>query len=174
MSDPSRKSSYRPELDVLRFSAFFGVYLFHSIPKDPTFYAGHHALSRIGPIAVLVAGSGGFGVDLFFVLSAYLITTLLLREKETLGELDVRSFWIRRILRIWPLYFFFIGLACILPYIDRTQHVGWAYALSYIFLAGNWICALKGTPNSVITPLWSVSIEEQFYLIWPLAVRKMS
>ena len=59
----------------------------------------------------MAIGSGGLGVVLFFVLSSYLITELLLRETEQQGTLDVKSFYIRRALRIWPLYFFFLVLA---------------------------------------------------------------
>src|SRR5271163_828203 len=100
---------YRPELDCLRFFAFFAVFVFHSPGGDAAYYAARHV-----PHPELVAGaiSGGrFGVDLFFLLSAYLITELLLREQERFGKLDVRKFYARRILRIWPLYFLGILIA---------------------------------------------------------------
>src|ERR1700752_3375480 len=90
------KGFYQPELDSLRFVAFLGVFFYHSIPGEPSFYKGwpHAIVSVIG--AVVTAGQ--FGVQVFFVLSAYLITNLLLREKERTGKLDTRSFYIRRIL----------------------------------------------------------------------------
>ena len=108
------------------------------------------------------------------MLSAYLITELLLREKELVGSLDVKSFYIRRILRIWPLYFFFLALAAALPWLVPGQHVGWRAGLAFSALAGNWYIVFIGFPSSVIFPLWSVSIEEQFYLTWPLIVRRVS
>jgi peptidoglycan/LPS O-acetylase OafA/YrhL len=171
-SKPSGQSFYRPELDALRFAAFLGVFLYHAMPHDTSAY------ERAGPFAPWVAGifrSGAFGVDLFFALSAYLITTLLLREKELRGSLDVKSFYLRRILRIWPLYFGFVAFAISLHWLGfRTQSLTAPYIAGYAALAGNWVYAAYGLPHSVAVPLWSVSIEEQFYLLWPLAVRRCS
>jgi peptidoglycan/LPS O-acetylase OafA/YrhL len=171
-SKPSSQSFYRPELDVLRFAAFLGVFMFHAMPHDAAAY------ERAGQFAPWVAGifrSGAFGVDLFFALSAYLITTLLLREKEIRGSLDVRFFYLRRILRIWPLYFGFVIFAISLHWLGfRTQSLTAPYIAGYAALAGNWVYAACGLPHSVAVPLWSVSIEEQFYLLWPLAVRRCS
>src|SRR5260370_19912385 len=118
--------------------------------------------------------AGVFGVDLFFVLSAYLITELLLREKEQCGALDVRGFYLRRMLRIWPLYFFYIALALI-PAFNPNHVFTWRYAVAFLFLAGNWSIVAYGWPlHSIIGALWTVSIEEQFYLSLPPLVRKLS
>ena len=111
-----------------------------------------------------IGATGAFGVSLFFVLSSYLITELLLREKDLIGGLDVKSFYIRRILRIWPLYFAFLALAVALRWIFPGQHVTWRAGLWFSLLAGNWYIVFHGFPSSVIFPLWSVSIEEQFYI----------
>lgn len=166
---------YRPELDTLRFFAFFGVFVFHVIPNDPQFYQAHHVLpSSVVPLVCAVASAGAYGVDLFFALSAYLITTLLIREEELRGTIDTRAFYVRRILRIWPLYFFFIAVAAIVPIWDRTQHLGWPFIAGYLLLSGNWVYVFLGLPHSIANPLWSVSIEEQFYLLWPLALRRLS
>jgi len=121
-----------------------------------------------------VGATGAFGVSLFFVLSSYLITELLLREKDLIGTLDVRSFYIRRILRIWPLYFAFLALAVILQWIVPGQHVTWRAGMWFSLLAGNWFIVFHGFPSSVIFPLWSVSIEEQFYITWPAIVRRVT
>jgi peptidoglycan/LPS O-acetylase OafA/YrhL len=121
-----------------------------------------------------IGATGAFGVSLFFVLSSYLITELLLREKDLIGTLDVRSFYIRRILRIWPLYFAFLALAVVLQWIVPGQHVTWRAGMWFSLLAGNWFIVFHGFPSSVIFPLWSVSIEEQFYITWPAVVRKVS
>lgn len=166
---------YRPELDTLRFFAFLGVFVFHVIPNDPSFYLTHQVLSpAVVPIVCAISGAGAFGVDLFFALSAYLITILLIREEEVRRHIDIRAFYVRRILRIWPLYFFFIAVAALVPLWDRTQHLRWPYIVGYLLLAGNWVYAWQGLPHSIAGPLWSVSIEEQFYLLWPLALRRMS
>jgi len=118
--------------------------------------------------------AGAFGVDLFFLLSAYLITELLVREKELKGTLNVRMFYARRILRIWPLYFFAIALCAGLQFVLPEQELSLAAIAWFLLLGGNWYTALYRTPDAFISPLWSVSIEEQFYLLWPLAVRRAS
>ena len=113
--------------------------------------------------------AGGLGVDLFFCLSSFLITMLLVREFDLRGTIDVRAFWIRRILRIWPLYYCFIGFAALLvPFFMHGNHLRGFHLLGYLFLGGNWVCVTNGYPPSIAAPLWSVSIEEQFYLLWPL------
>jgi peptidoglycan/LPS O-acetylase OafA/YrhL len=156
---------YRPELDFLRYLAFFCVFVHHSIPRPdgaPTLLASW--------IAALIT-AGAYGVDLFFVLSAYLITELLQREFKFRGSIDVRAFYLRRILRIWPLYFSFIALSVLLSAWQPDEHLSLPYVVAFLLLAGNWICALKGYPASVAAPLWSISLEEQFYLIWPVLMR---
>ncbi len=170
----SNKGFYQPELDCLRFMAFLSVFFYHCIPGEPSFYEGwpHAIVSFIG--ATVTAGE--FGVPVFFVLSAYLITNLLLREKERTGRLDTRSFYIRRILRIWPLYYSFLAVASLLPFILRYQSMPLIWIAGYSLLAGNWVQAFAAySPATLMAhPLWTVSIEEQFYLIWPLVVRKAS
>src|SRR5205085_12066545 len=106
---------------------------------------------------------------------SYLITELLLREYRLRGALDVKAFYFRRLLRIWPLYFvtLFAG-PTILHALDPRQVFGSGYMLAFTFLVGNWACAGWGYPNSALTPLWSVSIEEQFYLAWPLVMSRFS
>jgi peptidoglycan/LPS O-acetylase OafA/YrhL len=169
---PKPAAFYRPELDALRFFAFFGVYICHTLPGVPRFYATHHFPYVAGVVLQTISRAGAYGVDLFFLLSSYLITELLLREKDATGSLDVLAFYKRRILRIWPLYFTFIGIGWALTFVDKTQQLPWSYIVAFLLLAGNWISAIQGHPHSVIAPLWSVSVEEQFYLLWPLLVRK--
>ena len=169
------KRFYRPELDSLRFFAFLAVFLFHVVPRDPGKYARYHFLPHlVVPWICGIGGAGAFGVDLFFALSAYLITGLLLREKEVRGHIDVKAFYARRILRIWPLYFFFIAVAAAIPIWDHTQKLPWQYVAGYLLLAGNWVYAFRGLPASVAIPLWSISIEEQFYLFWPPILRRVT
>ena len=168
----SRERFYRPELDALRFFAFFGVFIWHTLSSDVSYYVAHHL--TFAKLAAAFVGAGRFGVDLFFFLSAYLITELLLREKEQFGVMDLRSFYLRRILRIWPLYFLAILIAIFLSHIDPTQTFPLTYALAFVLLSGNWLISLRlagilriADTASVMVILWSVSFEEQFYLLWP-------
>ncbi len=165
---------YHPELDVLRFFAFLMVFCHHALPHDPAFWTHLGVPSFLAQIIAGIGATGAFGVSVFFVLSSYLITELLLREKDLMGTLDVRSFYVRRILRIWPLYFAFLALAICLQWIVPGQHVTLRAGMWFTFLAGNWFIVFHGFPSSVIFPLWSVSIEEQFYITWPAVVRRAS
>ncbi|HEV7673059.1 MAG TPA: acyltransferase [Candidatus Angelobacter sp.] len=165
---------YRPELDVLRFFAFLGVFIFHAAPRTMDFYNAAGYPHWLSSLLIPTCGAGAYGVDLFFALSAYLITSLLLRERATTGILDLRGFYLRRILRIWPLYLAFVAFAAIAGALIPEQHLPMRYVVGYSLLAGNWIYVFYGLPASFAVPLWTVSIEEQFYLAWPLALRKAS
>ena len=120
----------------------------------------HVGLNSYGTVPVLQWGA--YGVDLFFVLSGFLITGILLRTRI---EADYfRNFYIRRILRIWPLYFACFALALVLmPATVRP-------VLSFVFFVQNLYWPLVG-PLQVT---WSLAVEEQFYLLWPLIVRVCS
>src|SRR5215213_1162701 len=163
---------YHPELDVLRFAAFLAVFMHHALPRDAGLYI-RNGLSPAATQWLLTAKeAGAFGLDLFFALSAYLITELLLREHATRGSFSVSAFYIRRALRIWPLYFTFLALTVfVIPTILPRENFGSAYIASFAFFVGNWVCASKGIPFSVAGPLWSISVEEQFYIGWPLLLR---
>jgi peptidoglycan/LPS O-acetylase OafA/YrhL len=161
---------YRPELDCLRFFAFFAVFVFHTFPPDAHYYSSRHV--PFSWLAASISRAGSFGVDLFFLLSAYLITELLLREKQQSGAVHLQSFYIRRILRIWPLYFLAILIGALLPLFDAEQHFPPKYIAGFLLLYGNWLTSLIGLPGSVMNLLWSVSFEEQFYLLWPAIISK--
>ena len=163
---------YRPELDALRFFAFFGVFVFHAAPRTTAFYAAAGLPWWLSRLLVSIFGTGAYGVDLFFALSAYLITSLLLRERAAMGGLDLRGFYARRILRIWPLYLAFVAFAATMAVVIPEQHLPLRYVAGFCLLSGNWVYAFYGLPASFAIPLWTVSIEEQFYLAWPLALRK--
>lgn len=172
-SGPAPKADrfYHPEIDGLRFVAFFAVFLHHALPQEPI----PKIAARFPELAEWIAGaarSGGYGVDLFFVLSSYLITELLLREREARGTVDVKSFYIRRALRIWPLYYAFLLFAVlVVPRIFEGHGLSGRHTLGFAVFGANWACAILGYPSSPAAPLWSVSIEEQFYLVWPLVMR---
>lgn len=164
---------YHPELDILRFFAFLMVFVHHSIPHEASFWIALGVPAGLASIIGGIGATGAFGVDVFFTLSSYLITELLLREKESFGRVDVMGFYARRVLRIWPLYFAFLALAWSMQWWLPGQNIGWKAGAAFTFLAGNWWIFFKGFPSSIIFPLWSISIEEQFYLSWPAYVRKV-
>ena len=169
VSAHTQRRFYQSELDGLRFYAFLGVFVCHTLPFDGEFYRRFHL-----PIPWLwgaVAKSGAAGVDLFFALSAFLITSILLREREETGGISLRRFYLRRILRIWPLYFLLIALGVVLAHTMAKQSLPWYYVAGYLLFVGNWVHAVFGRPESICSPLWTVSIEEQFYLIWPLLMK---
>jgi peptidoglycan/LPS O-acetylase OafA/YrhL len=160
-SQPETARFYVPELDSLRFFAFFGVFVCHIV----------HEMGY----GDVISNIGGFGVDLFFTLSAYLITELLMREKERFGRLDVRAFYARRILRIWPLYFGFLAACFAASRLFPVLQIGWKFFACFAVFLGNFALALIGlTPGLTMVPLWSVCVEEQFYITWPLIARHLS
>jgi len=167
-----RPSFYRRELDVLRFGAFLLVFIHHGFPLTAAEYVGWGVPGIIAPLFAAGARAGALGVDLFFALSAYLITELLLREQRSAGRFDIRAFYARRILRIWPLYYF--ALLVLLPLLglalpaDKMPSNFW---LAFLFFGGNWACAWWNLYPTSLALLWSVSIEEQFYVIWPWLMR---
>lgn len=164
---------YYPELDAVRVFLFLGVWSYHALPRDEGYYIAEHIPALLAWLISGIIRAGMCSLDVFFILSAFLITELLLREKHARGRPDLNMFYIRRLLRIWPLYFFVIALAGCLSLFDRAQSLSLSYAAAFLLFAGNWITILNGYPAaSMIGPLWSVSFEEQFYLLWPLALRK--
>lgn len=121
------------------------------------------------------------GVLLFFVLSGYLITYLLLKEKSVFGTIDLKKFYIRRILRIWPIYYTIILLTIILlsfkslyPLLEAEGNSGWhniKTIVLYSFFLPN-IGIILQYSITTIAPLWSVGIEEQFYACWPVLIKR--
>jgi len=112
-----------------------------------------------------VAGAfANLGVQIFFVISGYLITTLLLRERETSGSIGVREFYVRRAYRILPAAMVFMGFAFVLFW--RELH--WYHMAAAVFYVANF----DFTHPWCLGHLWSVSVEEQFYLLWPGVLKK--
>jgi peptidoglycan/LPS O-acetylase OafA/YrhL len=158
-----------PNLDGLRFFAFFFVFMFHCYFGIPTEVSGnviYRALHRLWE-------NGDLGVNCFFVLSGFLITYLLLHEERQNRRINIAHFYLRRILRIWPLYYvtFLFGYF-IFQYLIRlvgAQVAETANPWYYVFFAGNFNSIVHGDPVSgTLSVLWSIAIEEQFYLCWPL------
>jgi len=137
---------------MLRFLAFLAVFI-------------HHGIYRIAPV---LSVCGEFGLCFFFFLSSFLITELLQREKDITGSIRVRDFYVRRVLRIWPLYFGSIILAIVIGVVVPSYHAPILFVLSYGLMLGNVYIGRYGFPGTLADYLWSISIEEQFYLLWPL------
>jgi peptidoglycan/LPS O-acetylase OafA/YrhL len=144
-----RETRYFINLDGLRFICIAMVLWHHAPPV---------AMDQLQ-----IFGRGFMGVDFFFVLSGFLITTLLLREARVTGRFSLRDFYIRRILRILPVYFFVVT-AVALYYIGVKGQTEYLTILPYYYLfLSNFLT--DHIPTLGIT--WSLSVEEQFYLIWP-------
>lgn len=151
---------FRPDIEGLRTIAILAVVLYH---------------------AGVPAVSGGFiGVDLFFVLSGFLITGLLLRELESTGHIQLREFWARRARRLLPAAAVVLVLTAIVSWfvlpITERQQTAVAIASATLY-AANWYFAsnsldylnAEDAPSPVLH-FWSLGVEEQFYIVWPIAL----
>ena len=128
----------------------------------------HHATPRLLPG---VLGKGAVGVDLFFALSGFLITTLLLRERRKTGQIGLGAFYARRSLRIFPLYYLVLGFYALRALQTQAgsataRHFlhGWAYHATY---TANWFLDYAVPYPVMFAFSWSLCVEEQFYWIWP-------
>ncbi len=155
------------KLDSIRFYAFILVFISHS------YFNSKNDLSQTYPI-LLDKGDrwfahGELGVQIFFVLSGFLITFLSIREIQKTNDFSILHFFKKRILRIWPLYFLVIAISYLL-YIIQGKAIALGCTSMYLYFLGN-VCIYKGLPDVVstvtIAPLWSVSVEQQFYTIFP-------
>jgi peptidoglycan/LPS O-acetylase OafA/YrhL len=165
-----RLSGHITELDGLRGIASLLVLVHHFWPRDST------KLAAVAPVAHL----GWVGVDLFFVISGFLIGGILL---DSVGREDYyRTFYARRALRIFPLYYLFLLVVFVVvpaaekgsyfttEFIRQSGHPLW-----YFMYLGNLREALIGhEPAYFLAPLWSLSIEEQFYITFPLVVAALN
>lgn len=118
--------------------------------------------------------NGWFGVDIFFTISGFLITTLLLRERDQYGIISLRRFYIRRVLRIFPIYYATLALyvASVLL-IERHTREGAAFFRAlpgFATFTYTWMSLPPGAPMPHFNFAWSLCTEEQFYLLWPFAL----
>jgi len=161
---------YLPELDCLRLFAFVMVFLAHSGPKPGTITGGK--LSQwIASAGSIVSTTGNLGVFVFFMLSSYLITALLLKELRKTNSIEMKSFYIRRVLRIWPLYLVFLAVSVVVGLFLSYYRVPVGQLVAMVLVSGNWYFGLHGWGTTFASPLWSISVEEQFYLIWPALLK---
>jgi peptidoglycan/LPS O-acetylase OafA/YrhL len=151
---------YRPALDGLRAVAVVLVLTYHNT-------SSHGQRLRL---------VGGFlGVDIFFVLSGYLITSLILAERQSNGRVDLRAFWERRIRRLLPaLCVMLVVVAAFAEIVAEPMDLAAirGNALATLLYAQNWhtIAADALDPGGPLAHTWSLSVEEQWYLVWPIAL----
>lgn len=147
------------------------------------FTLGHRpALDGIRGIAVglvvafhVGAGtSGGFiGVQVFFVLSGFVITAVLLEEARGTGAVHLPYFYARRALRLLPALFALLGVMAVYVVLFPSHPAATGFerdSLAAIFYVANWVYAHVGNQPHALVHMWSLSVEEQFYLVWPLVV----
>ncbi|QIL46623.1 acyltransferase [Vagococcus coleopterorum] len=158
MTKPSNHTNYLPSIDGLRALAIIFVLIYHF--KIPFF-------------------TGGFiGVDIFFVLSGYLITSKLLSEWRSHQKIDLKRFWVKRVRRLIPAVAVLLAvvlLVCFFLY-PKVFEKSWLDGVASFFYVSNWWYIFNDVPYfqtfgipSPFKHLWSLAIEEQFYLIWPIA-----
>ena len=165
---------YFPNLNGLRFIAAFMVIIHHFV-QMLTIFGYAHSNNQI------IISIGGLGVELFFVLSGFLITYLLLTEEKNTKQISIKDFYIRRVLRIWPLYYLIVILAFfVFPHMkifliplyseQMASNFGQSLLLFIIFLP-NLVLQGFGIVVPYASQAWSVGVEEQFYLIWPVLMK---
>jgi len=171
-----KQKIYFPNLNGLRFIAAFLV-IIHHIEQIKSISNFENYWEKIPFIGII----GKLGVVLFFVLSGFLITYLLLTEEHSFKKISIRKFYIRRMLRIWPLYFLIIILAFfILPNINLFTLPGYGKDVIYSNLLLKLFLYAIFFPNLVLSSLgivpyashtWSIGTEEQYYLVWPVILK---
>jgi peptidoglycan/LPS O-acetylase OafA/YrhL len=125
-----------------------------------------------------IVSDAHLGVMIFFVISGYLITSLLLKEKEVQGEISIKNFYIRRVFRIFPIFYIYILTIIILKNLGYdsifTDYSSVLFAGLYIWNYKHFFEIPEGNGNWFFGHTWSLSLEEQFYLIWPLLFWKLN
>ncbi len=163
----ARRLTHNGALDGLRGIAVLLVLMRHSFELVP---------GGFGPQWLDDFLRGGyFGVDIFFVLSGFLITSLLLDERESSGAVRMRSFYGRRALRLMPALVVMLGVVSIVLVLDgSTWSSLWPTVRSSLFYYQNWHSVWDETQLAAeFGHLWSLSIEEQFYIVWPVVLLAM-
>ena len=149
-----------PELDSIRFISIFLVVLHHQFLTQNMF------LTWLGSY-------GWVGVDLFFVLSGFLITNLLKAEYKKTNTIQLKNFWLKRMIRLWPSWLFTQAITFpIVYYFSRNDnvlreilyHKFWHYFLHF----GNYSYAYFGKLHTLYGHFWSLAVEEHFYVLWPI------
>lgn len=142
-----------PSLDGMRAVSIGLVLISHLMYSSGT---------RNPRIAMAAGSLGGFGVEVFFVISGFIITHLLLKESDRTGTVSLPNFYVRRAFRIWPAYYLFLFTVFVL---QRARILG--LPTRDIVAAGAFVWNYTHATNTWLGHTWSLSVEEQFYLFWP-------
>jgi len=152
--------------------------------QGPAFHLGYRrwldGLRGVAVLAVLafhfqLIPGGNFGVDMFFVLSGFLITCLLVEEWRDRGSINLKHFYLRRILRLWPAFFALLAACYLYTHWTRPTDEAAAFQKEMI-VAGCYVAnwpTLHQTSMASLGHTWSLSVEEQFYLLWPVLLTVM-
>lgn len=150
--------SYIPAIDSLRFFAFLLIFFHHTAPSTI-------------PVFQTFQEFGWLGVDIFLSLSAFLLTRLLLWELQVRKQIDLMKYFIRRTLRIWPLYFGYLIVVGIAYLAIESISFSSTRLITLITFTDNIAAAVDGyNPNFATGHLWTISFEEQFYFMLPFAL----
>jgi len=165
------KRLYFKNLDASRFFAFLLVFLAHcfvTTDKNTESSPIFQSIYQWGKMGIL-------GLEYFFVLSSFLISIVILEEKKQTNQFNISNFLIRRTLRVWPLYFLILGIGFLLSVlafffnVELSPLPNWPYLL--FFLVNFYIISHGSEFLFFIAFLWSISVEEQFYLIWSVFMK---
>lgn len=164
LSAGEKSKLYFPQLDSIRGISFITIFLFHTLSINYNNFF-------LGDFVKYLFNNLPLAIDVFFILSSFLLTYLALNEYKKRGNFSFRNYFTRRVLRIWPLYYFILILAfLVFPFISHQFHlkISLPSPLFYIFYFANFY-----TLNHVffLQFLWTISVEEQFYLLWGISLR---
>lgn len=177
MTDNSNSSKiYFPNLDPLRFLAAFMIIILHGYEAWIGWWGNYELLitdktkelTTVGKYIDQFIKNFNVGVDIFFLLSGFLITYILILEKEKTGKIALGKFYLRRLLRIWPLYFLLVATA---PFLVEWMGTNPKpdYLSTALFL-NNFHAIQTNVWVYPFAHFWSICIEEHFYLFWPLII----
>ncbi|MEQ1743821.1 MAG: acyltransferase [Saprospiraceae bacterium] len=167
--DKSGSPIFFPGLNGIRAIAALAVVLSHVTVYLPRFNLNPHIIGSLPNGNPKGIDLSDFGVTIFFALSGFLITYLLLAENRQ-QAISVKNFYIRRILRIWPLYYAYLVVALVVTRLGHVHHES-INNLFYFFFTPNVPKSFE-LRSDLLGHYWSLGVEEQFYLFWPLFVRR--
>jgi peptidoglycan/LPS O-acetylase OafA/YrhL len=156
LTEPVKRPRMIPSLDGLRAVSIVLVIALHSLQ--------HYGLTHKVPVIWFILCNGSVGVYIFFVISGYLITTLLLREHRAKGRISLRDFYIRRGFRILPPLYVYVLTIAVLGWTGRLAGVNATEIVTALFFLRNYS---QHVTLWVFEHFWSLCVEEQFYLLWP-------
>jgi peptidoglycan/LPS O-acetylase OafA/YrhL len=160
----TKKTVYLPGLNGIRAIASIAVVFSHITISLKDFGLNPYILGTQDNGSPRSLDLAGYGVSMFFALSGFLITFLLCKEKEVV-QVNIKKFYFRRILRIWPLYYGYF-IICIIVYMLFNIEYSNESILFYLFYSAN-VPFVLGSTLPFLAHFWSLGVEEQFYIFWP-------